>query len=104
MALTHQQYVAVDTQLQHLHQYLEALAAELCVAQSPLDKCGHTHQAAAKAVERIEELRYLLAVSEARRQVIEHRGESVPSPSVVPTQLLSWVFGKQATVEMDYAA
>jgi galactose-1-phosphate uridylyltransferase len=49
MALTYEHYLAVNTKLQHLHQYLEALADELNVATSVLDKYSHTHRAAVKA-------------------------------------------------------
>jgi hypothetical protein len=101
MALTHEQYAQVDTQLQHVHEYLESLADQLCVTPSPIDRCGHAHHAAVKAAEQVGELRYLLAVAEARRQVLEHRSDALPAPATRSLSLSPWQVSTPA-VELDY--
>jgi hypothetical protein len=102
MALTHEQYTQVDAQLQHVHEYLESLADQLCVTASPIDRCGHAHHAAVQAAEQVDELRYQLAVAEARRQVIEHRSESSPARATGLFALPSWHVDKPPAVKLDY--
>jgi hypothetical protein len=77
MALSAQRYAEVDTQLQQVQADLVALASELAQTPSPADFFCQPGQAARKAAAQIADLRYLLAVAEARRQVSEHTG--VPS-------------------------
>lgn len=103
MALTYEEYAQVDAQLQHVHEYLESLADRLCVTPSPTDRCGHAHNAAVKAAEQVGELRYLLAVAEARRQVIEHRSDVVHPRTTGSLALSPWQVSTQH-VELDYIA
>jgi hypothetical protein len=75
MALSPDRYTEVEAQLLYIHEYLVSLADQICQAAPVTDPQGRTHRAALGAVERIDELRYLLAVSEARRQIGERLGQ-----------------------------
>jgi hypothetical protein len=76
MALTPKRYAEVDRQLQQVQVYLVELTSELAQAAST-DPCCSACQAALKAKKQIANLRYLLAVAEARRQVSEQSAAPV---------------------------
>jgi hypothetical protein len=78
MALTDKRYPAVDTQLQDMREYLMALAAEVQAATPRTDPFRRPCHAAMKAADAVENLRYLLAIAEARRQVSEKQEKSLP--------------------------
>ena len=70
MALSAKRYAEVDMQLQQVQNYLLALTHELAQLDSADPACQPC-QASLKADKQIAQLRYLLAVAEARRQVSE---------------------------------
>jgi hypothetical protein len=77
MALTDKRYTAVDTQLQEMREYLVALAAEIQEATPATDPFRRPSHAAMKAADAVENLRYMLAIAEARRQVREKQEKAV---------------------------
>jgi hypothetical protein len=78
MALSDKRYTVVDTQLQDLRDYLMALAAEIQASTPPTDPFHRPGPAALKAADAVENLRYLLAIAEARRQVREKQEKPGP--------------------------
>ena len=78
MALTPKRYNEVDEQLQELQAYLVSLSGELGQVTPTTDHSCQPCQAAKKAADKIADLRYLLAVAEARRQVGETQEQRVP--------------------------
>jgi len=73
MTITAKRYAEVDHQLQQIYDDLIALAGELGRTATPADPFCQPCQAARKTAERVADLRYLLAVAEARRQIGEQQ-------------------------------
>jgi hypothetical protein len=78
MTITAKRYAEVDRQLQQMYDDLVSLAGELGQTATPTDPFCQPCQAARKTAKRVAELRYLLAVAEARRQIGEQ--QQAPSP------------------------
>ncbi|RIK41478.1 MAG: hypothetical protein DCC55_11745 [Chloroflexi bacterium] len=75
MALTGKRYTAVDRQLQDVRESLMALAIEIQEATPPADPFRCPCHAAMKAADAVENLRYMLAIAEAKRQIREKQAK-----------------------------
>jgi hypothetical protein len=78
MAVTDKRYTEVDTQLQEMRDSLMALAAEIQAVTPSTDPFHRPCHAALKAADAVENLRYMLAIAEARRQVREKQENPGP--------------------------
>lgn len=78
MALTDKRYTTVDPQLQEMREALMALAAEIQESTLATEPFCRPYHAAMKAADAVENLRYMLAIAEARRQVRENQERSAP--------------------------
>jgi hypothetical protein len=82
MALSPRRYAEVELQLQQVETELVELAGELSQVRPADDHSCRPGQVAKKAADKVSELRYLLAVAEARRQI----GEKQRAPSLFTYQ------------------
>jgi hypothetical protein len=83
MTLTAKRYANVDVQLQEMREQLMSLSAEIRKATPSTDKSSRACMAALKAADALENVRFMLAVEEARRQLEERLQPPVPIPNQV---------------------